>query len=333
MKEFKKNQEDDFICEICGKTFHFFKSLSRHIGECHGDKKIYYDNYLKESNDGVCKICGSETKFKFLKTGYLDTCSRECHNRLAFERHRDGMFKKYGVDHNFKRKEVRQLAKKNITSYPFEDKKIQDKIKKGNIKKYGVENQFQREDIKRKIKEFNLENYGVAYYSQSKEYREKYKETIKKKYGCDHYSKTEEFKTKFKTTSNERYNADHPMQNIDIFNKQQMSIFKTRKFKNTDIYYTGSYELEFLEKFYDKIYIENGPSIFYMFNGVKKVYFSDFYIPPKNTIIEIKSRWVYNLQDLKKNKLKEKAAIDSGFSYLMIMEKDYSEFEKLLRKS
>jgi hypothetical protein len=39
------------------------------------------------------------------------------------------------------------------------------------------------------------------------------------------------------------------------------------------------------------------------------------------------------MKEFKKNKLKEKAAIDSGFSYLMIMEKDYSEFEKLLRKS
>ena len=94
-----------------------------------------------------------------------------------------------------------------------------------------------------------------------------------------------------------------------------------KKFNN--LTYQGSYELDFLEKFYDKFDIENGPSIPYLFEGKNKVYHSDFYIPSKNLIVEIKSSYILTL-DIEINEKKE-ACLNKGYDYICIIDKDYSQ--------
>jgi hypothetical protein len=52
-------------CEICKQEFEKNHTLSCHINKIHNiDKKEYYDTYLKQHNEGICPICGKETKFK-----------------------------------------------------------------------------------------------------------------------------------------------------------------------------------------------------------------------------------------------------------------------------
>ena len=111
------------------------------------------------------------------------------------------------------------------------------------------------------------------------------------------------------------------------FLKNQLSGFRAKKYKN--VYYRGSYELDFLEKYYNKIDIENGPSIDYLFEEKQHIYHSDFFIPSRNLVVEIKSSYYFN-RFKEQNKIKQKSIKNKGFKYILILDKDYTEFEKLL---
>ena len=102
-------------------------------------------------------------------------------------------------------------AAKNITRLK--------KIKRTNLKKYGVENPFQNEIIKEKIKKTNLDKYGVDNYSKTKECQEKFKKTNLDKYGVDNYSKTKECQEKIKKTNLDKYGVSNPFQNEEIKDK------------------------------------------------------------------------------------------------------------------
>jgi hypothetical protein len=198
----------------------------------------------------------------------------------------------------------------------------QQHLEENNLKKYGVKNSYQRKDIKEKCKQIHLENLGVENPRQSKMIQEKAKQTSKERYGDENYNNTK----KNKETCFKNFGVEHPYQNPDIFLKTQIKGFKCQTFKNTDLYYRGSYELDFLENFFD-VYpdIINAPSIKYMFDNKIKIYFPDFFIPSLNLIIEIKSLYYFNrFKD--KCIAKEKATITNGFNYLLIINKDYSKF-------
>jgi hypothetical protein len=100
-----------------------------------------------------------------------------------------------------------------------------------------------------------------------------------------------------------------------------------KRFKNTNIWYQGSYELDFLEKYYNIFIndIQRGLRITYKCNEKQKYYFSDFYIPSLNLIIEIKNSYL-----AKKDKLileaKKEACLSQGYQWIMIIDKNYSNF-------
>jgi len=103
--------------------------------------------------------------------------------------------------------------------------------------------------------------------------------------------------------------------------------FISKKYKNTNIWYQGSYELNFLENYYNIFpNIKRGPTIKYFFKNKNRIYFPDFYIASLNLIIEIKSSYWYKVH--KESILKkEKATIANGFNYIIIIDKDYNIFE------
>ena len=68
-------------CQICGKEFESLRSLAQHLGLGHINIRDYYNKYLKkDSREGVCVVCGKETRFVSLKDGYNQYCSRRCSN-------------------------------------------------------------------------------------------------------------------------------------------------------------------------------------------------------------------------------------------------------------
>ena len=76
-------------CEVCKKEFKTIKSLSQHLAHPLTKKnhyilttKEYYDKFLKNEKEGICKIngCSKETTFVNLDKGYLEYCSHKCYN-------------------------------------------------------------------------------------------------------------------------------------------------------------------------------------------------------------------------------------------------------------
>ena len=165
------------------------------------------------------------------------------------------------------------------------------KYKSTCIKKFGFENPFQNEEIKKKSKETCMRNYGV-----------------------DNSLKCINIKKKVQNTMIKNYN-------VNMINR-----YRIKKYKDTNIYYQGTYELDFLEKFY-KIGIEKCKSIKYG----DKIYFPDYFFSKLNLIIEIKSEYIYKLHE-SKNLEKQKSCIDQGYNFIFIINKNYKEFEKLIYK-
>ncbi len=135
---------------------------------------------------------------------------------------------------------------------------------------------------------------------------------------------------KIKKTNLKKYGVENVSQNKKIFEKQQKNAFYSRKFKNTNINYRGSYELNFLEKYYN-IYsdLKNGDTIKYKFKEKDKIYFTDFYIPSLNLIVEIKNSYLAK-KDAKILESKKHACLNFGYNFLMIIDKNYDEFRILV---
>lgn len=64
-------------CFICYKEC---IELKNHLKEHNINTKTYYDTFIKQPNEGICKICKGPTPFRGLKLGYPNTyCSNKCH--------------------------------------------------------------------------------------------------------------------------------------------------------------------------------------------------------------------------------------------------------------
>jgi len=217
----------------------------------------------------------------------------------------------------------------NTEKFYCNNKECINKKRKISIqKKYGVDNVFQLDKTKEKIKETNLELYGVENPQQNKDIKNKTEKTNLKRYGVKNPFQSEEIKKKIKKTNIKNYGVEYPSQNSKFFSKKLKDGLKIKYINQ--LYYQGSYEKEFILKYKDKIKIENGLSIEYYYLDEKKVYHSDFYLPDYNLIIEIKSSYWYN-KNLKLCQTKEKYS-KLKYNYLMILDKDYSNFEKLIYK-
>jgi hypothetical protein len=196
----------------------------------------------------------------------------------------------------------------------------QDKKKKTKLKEHGCENYINIE----KIRETCLKNYGVNHYSKTDDFQKKIKKTNNERYGVEYSFQSEKIKEKIKKTNNERYGVDNPTQNEELLLKSLKNGRKIHFYKDTNIYYQGTYELDFLENFYH-IGIERCKSIKYG----NKIYFPDFFFPKLNLIIEIKSEYTYKLHETK-NLNKQKSCLEQGYNFIFIIDKDYTEFEKII---
>ena len=158
----------------------------------------------------------------------------------------------------------------------------------------------------------------------SKEYLEKRrKEGLKNKYGFENYNN----QPKKELTCLAKYGVRHTNQVDEIFDRVQKSAMVLKTYKLWK--YRGSYELDFIlfcER--SNICVENAKSIKFVYDGKSRRYFPDFYYAKNNLIIEIKSTYTMNL-DLNLNLAKKQSAINAGFNFMFIVDKDYKEFLNL----
>jgi hypothetical protein len=158
MKEFKKNEQELFVCEECGKLFKNKYTLGSHIISSHYSRQQYFDKWLKD-DENLCKICGKETVFRSINEGYRTCCSVEHLNKWRCTQIQKVVKQKYGVNSAAQAKEIKEKTMQTCLS------------------KYGVKNAFQCE----KSKITCLKNHGVEYSLKSKKVREKGKLTSLKK--------------------------------------------------------------------------------------------------------------------------------------------------------
>jgi hypothetical protein len=233
-----------------------------------------------------------------------------------------------------KNKILSKTRNTNIERYgftsPMKNEDIKNISKQSNIRIYGVDNPMKCDDVKNRFNNSIFEKYGVEHYSKTDEYKIKYRNTCLKKYGCENSFQDISVKNKIKVTLLDRYGVDNPTKNTEIFNKAQKQSYKILKHDNIELLYQGTYELDFINYcILNSISIERGPTIDYSLNFKSRKYHSDFYLPYYNLICEVKSSWTY-MKDKDENLAKEEYSKKSGYNFLFIMDKKYSELKEYL---
>ncbi len=201
---------------------------------------------------------------------------------------------------------------------------IRNKVGEYFLSKYGVRHPSMLLEFEKKKQDTNIERYGVPHQMHISDNILKIKSSKLEKYGNENYNNIK----KNKETCLERYGVNNVMKVEEIFNRQKSSSFSKNEINN--LIYQSTYELDFIKKCLSmNIRIENGPSIDYAFDGKDHKYYSDFYLPEYNLVCEIKSNYIYNMEvDI--NERKKASSIKNGYNFLFIIDKNYTEFEKIL---
>lgn len=155
-----------------------------------------------------CK-CGREikrfnkTEFKFIETCTEKTCEYRKENNAM--RKKDYCLKKYGVENQFQRNEVKEKIRIIHDEKTDEEKKtIKQKREETNFKKYGTKTPAENKIIQHKIENTNLKRYGMKTVLEN---TEKIKKAVNDKFGVDNVMKDNSIKTKMINTTLEKYNG------------------------------------------------------------------------------------------------------------------------------
>ena len=177
-----------------------------------------------------------------------------------------------------------------------------------------------------KRKKTNIEKYGCENYTNTISFKSKSSFTIKEKYGCENVFQSELIKSKSKLTNLSKYGVEYISQSPSIQKRIQKSSYSECEFNGLS--YQGSYEKDFIDKYYNKIDIGKIDPISY-FLDKNRFYFPDFFISNINLIIEVKSSYTFKLHK-EKNIAKMNRCLELGYNFIFIIDKDYTELNKIL---
>lgn len=318
------------ICKICGES-HDQQSgfLTIHILESHG---LSLEDYVvKTKYDGIapkcqCGYCDERPSF------YRGDFKTHAKGHKKFEYLQEMYIRTHGVPKcptcgsdigSWHRGEPRKYCNAKCQPSTWN----QEKIRKTIQERYGVDNVFQLDSVKDKS-EMKIDRTANS---------KKAIETKKKRYANGAFDPV-----KFKNTMQEKYGVDHPLQiqknrkasseRMSNFNKDWFKNITIKKYKNTDLYYQSSYELEFIELCESKgmlDQISNGHSYKYLDNKYGHNLLTDFSIG--DVEIEIKSAYVLKQQGgMRVLDAKRRAVEAVGKRYMLILDRDYSEFMELI---
>ena len=252
---------------------------------CSSRKNVFYLNYVKQLKKYDFYCCKHCVSLKSIKTS----------------------LKKYNVI--------------NISQLEF----VKELKRKTSQDRYGTDSPTQTDEVKLKISNTNNIRYGGNSPMCCPDVRMKSKKTVEFRYGESSISKCNFIKALKKETCLKNYGVENPSQSPYIRKKQLKSMFSTKVYNNTNLTYQGTYELDFLDTYYNIHHIENATKIDYKLFESNHVYFPDFYIPKLNLIVEIKSTYTYELE-LGKNLAKQTQCIKDGYNFIFIIDKDYTDF-------
>jgi len=303
MKEFKQDENGLYFCEECDKlsAFKNLIVLSKHTSKVHGlTGKEYFDKWIKDEDEGICKIngCNNETRYKGFYWGYKNTCCKECEYAYRTLCIKKSNMEKYGVENVFAVKKVKEKIVDtiqerynvdNISKSEFHKKKKEETCLKNNGVKSGLQMKICRqnkkdklenepgykEKINKKVKNTKKERHGDENYNNM----QKNKETCMEHFGMEYSFAAPSVRKKCTETCIKLYGVENPSQNPEIHERQLKSMKMCHDYKDTKLHYRGSYELDFLDLYYEKFKDKmiNGFRINY-FNTIdqkQKWYFSD----------------------------------------------------------
>lgn len=301
----------DFKCK-CGKSF-----TKRFI-------------YIVKKGGAYCNECTKfNTKNKKVST-FLDKygTSNPMQNELVKQKTRNTVIEKYGTTNLMLNTEIKQkISQTNLEKYGvanvFSSPTIQAKIKNTNLEKYGNECHLKSQIIRDNIKKSIQQKYGVDISTKHPNVISKMKETNLKLYGSECSLHNVTIQNKSKTTILQKYGVEHPMQSNEIHEKSQKN---SKKFKSYTMPSGEVRKIQGYENFaLDELLLEYSeneiktnrkdvPRIKYTLNEKAHYYFPDIYIPKNNTLIEVKSKYTY---DINKEKNLEKAnqCKNDGYDY------------------
>ena len=326
----------DVKCDVCHKYITIsYHSYTRNISNygyysCHSNcskEKSKKTNLVKYGTEHPNQ-CENN---KLARKEYLHNLSSDVKNQI-FDKIKETEINTYGVDSYMKTVEFREKSKKTMIekygfAYAQQIYDIRENTNNTNLEKYGSISPLQNPKIVERIKNIKKERYGDENYNN----RKQYKKTCITNFGVENPMKDKNIVNKLTNTFKDRYGVNHPSQVVEFYEKCMKSGYRIKEFRNYGIYYQGTYEYDFLCKYYDIITIERGKMISYTYKGKKKLYYPDFYIPALNLIVEIKStRWYDKHKNL--NIKKKTITIENGFNFIMILDKNYTKFDKVIKQ-
>lgn len=182
-------------CKECGQEFTKIDCVTRHAKMIHKmEPKAYYDKWFKKEDEGICKCCGTETKYWNLEHGYREFCSRKCFWKVTTRLE------------SVKEKRKQTCKEKYDSENYMQCKDFKEKTEATNLREYGVKNAGGSDVAIAKIKATKLANHGDENYNNM----EQTYLTKEIKYGDKYYNN----KMKTRQTWQKAYNIDitSPMQ-------------------------------------------------------------------------------------------------------------------------
>ncbi len=296
-----------YICEIGSYCKNCCKIISKNRRKQTCLNKYGVDNHTKTEN---YKNSFKSTKFTynlledFCKLNSIKLLKNYSIVKLQSHSYIEGNCQNIDCKNTFNKKFFK-LINTNGLCNPCVYIKAKEVRKQTNLKNIGFENYFQNEKIKEKIKETNKSKYGVEYVAQSQHIKEKFKQTCLKNYGVEHMSHCPEIQEKIKQTNIKKYGVEHLMKKPEYLEQMLKKSYKFKDFimPSGKIIQIQGYEhialneLIINEKINESDIITgaiNVPEIEYFDkNNNKRKHFPDIFIPKQNRIIEVKSTWTF----------------------------------------
>lgn len=172
-------------------------------------------------------VCGKPCKISYGKYSYRATCGdRKCIKISTDKACRE----KYGDNYEIRNEKTRKTnrEKYGVDCYT-QTAEFLEKAKQTNLEKYGTEWGTQSSVVKEKIEKTQKEKYGGKWASQTKEFREKVNNTFIENHNGmtpSEYFSSEEVQERTKKTSMERYGYDNPGKAPQFIEKGKQTQFE-----------------------------------------------------------------------------------------------------------
>lgn len=156
--------------------------------------------YIHGAVDHICPVCGKETSFKDLLSGYSTYCSTKCSYKdpTRSDKIKHTNLRKYGVENPSQSQQIKDKRRATMIAnhggFGFASKEISEKSQQTIFERYGVDNISQCDYIQSKRESTMIERYGVRSILEQSENRKKAKDALIRKYGVDSYFKIPGYK-------------------------------------------------------------------------------------------------------------------------------------------